>query len=235
VTIGSPSAGVPKAYAGLLGGEFRDTADVESAWGNMGSYLTQVLMPSKERVNLFRSWTCLLAMMPHGGDLFWGGWNKTNPTSHDQHIYNVDSSVQNLAYVVSHDMGFEWPAEINNETSLLRSQIDAAGCGPGTGRNCTMTQAIELLRQVAGEELGNMMDGLVSLGSDDSDLSGLKDPRKWANPLESALPHAPDMKVYCLYGHNEIKSERAYWVSGTKVSNICMSCLGTCMYVCMYV
>ena len=26
------------------------------------------------------------------------------------------------------------------------------------------------------------------------------DPSKWSNPLESSLPHAPDMKIYCLYG-----------------------------------
>lgn len=25
-------------------------------------------------------------------------------------------------------------------------------------------------------------------------------PRKWVNPLESRLPHAPSMKIYCFYG-----------------------------------
>ncbi len=30
-----------------------------------------------------------------------------------------------------------------------------------------------------------------------------------ANPLESALPNAPDLKLYCLYGVGK-ESERAY-------------------------
>lgn len=30
-----------------------------------------------------------------------------------------------------------------------------------------------------------------------------KDHRKWTNPLETRLPNAPDMKIYCLYGHGK--------------------------------
>ena len=32
----------------------------------------------------------------------------------------------------------------------------------------------------------------------------------WANPLESALPNAPNMSIYCLYGTG-IDTERAYY------------------------
>jgi len=29
------------------------------------------------------------------------------------------------------------------------------------------------------------------------------DPTKWTNPLEVRLPHAPSMKIYCVYGHGK--------------------------------
>ena len=27
---------------------------------------------------------------------------------------------------------------------------------------------------------------------------------KWTNPLEVQLPHAPSMKMYCVYGHGKV-------------------------------
>jgi hypothetical protein len=35
------------------------------------------------------------------------------------------------------------------------------------------------------------------------------DPKYWTNPLASALPIAPEMKIYCLYGVGK-PTERAY-------------------------
>lgn len=36
------------------------------------------------------------------------------------------------------------------------------------------------------------------------------DHTKWTNPLEIRLPHAPSMKMYCVYGHGK-PTERSYW------------------------
>jgi Lecithin:cholesterol acyltransferase len=33
--------------------------------------------------------------------------------------------------------------------------------------------------------------------------------RYWSSPLASALPYAPDMKIWCLYGANQ-NAERGY-------------------------
>jgi phospholipid:diacylglycerol acyltransferase len=35
-------------------------------------------------------------------------------------------------------------------------------------------------------------------------------PRKWINPLETRLPYAPDMKIFCFYGVGK-PTERAYY------------------------
>jgi len=37
-----------------------------------------------------------------------------------------------------------------------------------------------------------------------------QDHTKWTNPLESRLPYAPSMKIYCVYGHGK-DTERSYW------------------------
>lgn len=31
------------------------------------------------------------------------------------------------------------------------------------------------------------------------------DHTKWSNPLEVQLPHAPSMKIYCVYGHGKVR------------------------------
>jgi phospholipid:diacylglycerol acyltransferase len=37
-----------------------------------------------------------------------------------------------------------------------------------------------------------------------------RNPNKWINPLETRLPYAPDMKIYCFYGVGK-DTERAYY------------------------
>lgn len=37
-----------------------------------------------------------------------------------------------------------------------------------------------------------------------------KDPRKWINPLETRLPKAPSLKIYCFYGTGK-RTERGYF------------------------
>jgi hypothetical protein len=36
------------------------------------------------------------------------------------------------------------------------------------------------------------------------------DPTKWTNPLEVQLPHAPSMKMYCVYGHGKDTEVRLF-------------------------
>jgi phospholipid:diacylglycerol acyltransferase len=56
------------------------------------------------------------------------------------------------------------------------------------------------------------VDELYSYGisHDLSDPKYSTDQRYWANPLETTLPQAPNMKIYCLYGVGK-DTERAYY------------------------
>ncbi|CAD2220430.1 phospholipid:diacylglycerol acyltransferase [Angomonas deanei] len=66
VNIGGVSTGIPKALAGVLIGDVKDTMSIPPiAKKVFDSYLK----PSA-RYNLTRSWDCLLAMMPRGCDAF---------------------------------------------------------------------------------------------------------------------------------------------------------------------
>nr|CAG8460517.1 7371_t:CDS:10 [Entrophospora candida] len=47
---------------------------------------------------------------------------------------------------------------------------------------------------------------------DDKDDDKVLKHAKWTNPLESQLPNAPDMKIYCLYGWGK-ETERRYYYS----------------------
>ena len=40
--------------------------------------------------------------------------------------------------------------------------------------------------------------------------ANMRDPRKWTNPLETRLPRAPNMKIYCFYGIGK-ETERSYF------------------------
>ncbi len=56
----------------------------------------------------------------------------------------------------------------------------------------------------------------VATGSLLQDAQYKNDPRYWTNPLESSLPYAPNMKIYCMYGIGK-GTERAYFYKKTDV------------------
>ena len=44
-----------------------------------------------------------------------------------------------------------------------------------------------------------------------------EDPTKWSNPLESRLPNAPSMKIYCIYGVGKPTERAYYYTEGPKI------------------
>ncbi|CAO3645287.1 unnamed protein product [Cunninghamella echinulata] len=76
----------------------------------------------------------------------------------------------------------------------------------------TLDEAMDLLRSTVPKEYTTMLQRNYSLGITTSKKQLKKnndDHTKWANPLESQLPIAPNMKIYCLYGVG-IPTERSY-------------------------
>ena len=81
-------------------------------------------------------------------------------------------------------------------------------CVDGVGMGCdlTMDESMALLRRSA-PEYTTFVESLYSLGSDAR--ANRSEQRHWSNPLESPLPYAPDLKVYCFYGVGR-ETERGY-------------------------
>lgn len=66
-SIAGPFLGVPKAFGALISGEVKDTALMPSAL----RYLLDSHITKPERTQAFRTWPCLTALLPIGGDCLW--------------------------------------------------------------------------------------------------------------------------------------------------------------------
>ncbi|CAG8592849.1 4055_t:CDS:10 [Dentiscutata heterogama] len=76
----------------------------------------------------------------------------------------------------------------------------------------TCNTGIDFLQQHTGSLYNKMLSNNFSYGIATSEaeiLNKTNDHTKWTNPLESQLPYAPNMKIYCLYGWGK-ETERAY-------------------------
>ena len=51
--------------------------------------------------------------------------------------------------------------------------------------------------------------------------------KKWMNPLETRLPMAPSLKIYCFYGMGK-PTERAYYYREDRQDNITLPHIGKC-------
>jgi len=80
-------------------------------------------------------------------------------------------------------------------------------------RNVTMGDAIEWMIKVADDpHFERYIRSVYSYGAETDGRKLLVGPREakyWSNPLESSLPNAPHMKIYCFYGVGK-GAERAY-------------------------
>ena len=80
--------------------------------------------------------------------------------------------------------------------------------------NLTTSEAITLLNCVGGKAYSERTNKFYSYGISNSPAN-LTDPKYWSNPLETALPNAPEMRIYSFYGVGII-AERAYFYKTKK-------------------
>ncbi|KAI9018017.1 Lecithin:cholesterol acyltransferase-domain-containing protein [Phycomyces nitens] len=195
VNIAGPMAGVPKAMTCMLSGETRDTMAV----GSFGAYLLEKFFSRKERASLMRSWGGGSSMLPKGTDLIWG----THERAPDD---EEDESHQTHGNMIS----FVSPALLPKAD--LKSNVT-----DGLVQNHTSEDAMNLLRRVAPSDYSELLRLNYSYGITTSKKqleANNDDPTKWANPFESQLPRAPNMKIFCFYGVG-LPTERSYYYSAT--------------------
>eukprot|EP00611_Tribonema_gayanum_P026555 TRINITY_DN6353_c0_g1_i4.p1 TRINITY_DN6353_c0_g1~~TRINITY_DN6353_c0_g1_i4.p1 ORF type:complete len:502 (-),score=199.45 TRINITY_DN6353_c0_g1_i4:703-2208(-) len=187
--------GVPKAVSALLSGEFKDTAQL----GTMSAALDYYLSPER-RAHLLRTWSSLVTMLPKGGSAIWGnatwapddtavpltpsndGTQEEAEPPHCPTYGNMISFVPDVVPPVAGNMTWEdaW-------RTLILPRLD----------HRLYTDEAEAANLVAAD--------IEDLGND----ARYDHPMYWSNPLASALPNAPNMRIWCMYGANN-SAERGY-------------------------
>ncbi|KAI9477974.1 MAG: Lecithin:cholesterol acyltransferase-domain-containing protein [Benjaminiella poitrasii] len=210
VNIAGPLMGVPKAVTSLISGETRDTM----ALGNFGAYILEKFFSRRERTKLMRSWMGGSSMLPKGSTAIWGD-SETAPDDQDDEKYE---SFGNMISFVPHPEGM-------NENSTETPDSDPYKEHPLL-RNYTIDGSIDLLIKNSDSNFKKQLYANYSFGiaTDKDQLwANEEDPRKWSNPLESRLPIAPNMKIYCFYGVG-VPTERSYYyaVADETTEDVCL-------------
>eukprot|EP01129_Flabellula_baltica_P010969 TRINITY_DN4711_c0_g1_i2.p1 TRINITY_DN4711_c0_g1~~TRINITY_DN4711_c0_g1_i2.p1 ORF type:complete len:598 (-),score=128.54 TRINITY_DN4711_c0_g1_i2:237-2030(-) len=190
INIGGPLLGVMKSVSSYISGEMKDTTQFEV----LQNYLLDPIVSKESRRNVMRSWGSIASMMPKGGNKIWGHHNTPAPD---------DSENQGLEY-------------------LLKIKTTE-----GDWKNLTAEEAMdfvfETLRSSNNTEDHNIANNLnkwYSFGAATDKLPGTEETingrthikqemKYWTNPLETQLPYAPNMKIYCLYGVGK-QTERGF-------------------------
>ncbi|KAJ6495693.1 phospholipid:diacylglycerol acyltransferase [Mycena vitilis] len=185
ISIAGTHLGVAKAMSAFLSGEMRDTVQMSPA----GAYVLERFFSRTERQKLFCSWAGSASMWIKGGDAIWG-----SPAGAPDDAHNCSHSHGEL-------IAFRAPPP-----PLQGSEegVEAAT------NNMTADSAGAWILQHTPSSFQKMIATNFSFGIE-RDEAVLKandaDHTKWSNPLEVQLPHAPSMKIYCVYGHGK----RSYW------------------------
>ncbi len=146
-------------------------------------YGLEKFLSREERAELFRAMPGISSMLPKGGNAVWG--NRTWAPD--------DQPNQNVSY------GTFINFKESNSTQ--------------SPRNLTMDESLDYLFQNSetwykDQVLSNYSHGIAHTRAEVE--ANEHDPKKWTNPLETALPNAPNLKIYCFYGINKT-TERSYF------------------------
>ncbi|KAI2469152.1 LACT-domain-containing protein [Annulohypoxylon bovei var. microspora] len=180
INISGCMLGAVKDVTAILSGEMRDTAQLNS----FAVYGLEKFLNKDERAEMFRAMPGVSAMLPLGGDAVWG----------------------NLTWAPD-----DRPDQKDSYGSFLNFRRGANWTTPD--KNLTVSGAMQYLMDTTDDWYTNQIRKSYSHGvahtSAEVEANEL-DHRKWINPLETRLPLAPNLKVYCFYGVGK-PTERSYY------------------------
>ncbi|KAG7195717.1 uncharacterized protein KQ657_002100 [Scheffersomyces spartinae] len=192
VDVSGTLLGAPKCVPALISGEMKDTVQLNA----IAMYGLEKFFSRKERVQLLRSFGGIPSMLPKGGDLIWG----TLTEAPDDVLGLLNTSIASEEAKTMKAKSYGTFIELVNKTDSSLS------------RNLTVADSLEYLLDTSPEWFVNRINEQYSYGvaKTRKELEeNNKHHSKWSNPLEAALPYAPDMKIYCFYGVGN-PTERAY-------------------------
>ena len=182
INISGCMLGAVKGLPAVLSGEMKDTAQLNA----FAVYGLEKFLSRHERAVLFRSMPGISSMLPIGGDAIWG----------DENSAPDDQPLQNTTF----------GRFVTFRNGSMTENSGKPQC------NLTVEQSLQWLFSQTEEwyktaVLSNYSHGVAH--TRDQVEANQHDPGKWINPLETRLPLAPDLKIYCFYGVGK-DTERAY-------------------------
>ncbi|KUI72265.1 Phospholipid:diacylglycerol acyltransferase [Cytospora mali] len=180
INISGCMLGAVKGIPAVLSGEMKDTAQLNA----FAVYGLEKFLSREERADIFRAMPGISSMLPIGGDAVWGNLSWAPDDQHDQE--NSFGSFLNFRQAVN------WTVP---------------------EKNLTVAKAMDYLTNSTEDWYREQIRGSYSHGVAQTTREveeNEKDPRKWINPLETRLPLAPNLKIYCFYGVGK-PTERAYY------------------------
>ncbi|KAK3904796.1 Phospholipid:diacylglycerol acyltransferase [Staphylotrichum tortipilum] len=164
----------------LLSGEMRDTAQLNA----FAVYGLEKFLSKAERVEIFRAMPGMSSMLPMGGNAIWGDLDGAPDDQPGQeHTYGA---------FLNFRPGLNWTAP---------------------ERNFTVDDAMDYLVSTSEDWYKAQLKRSYSWGIAKTTAeveANEHDPVKWVNPLETRLPLAPNLKIYCFYGVGK-PTERGYY------------------------
>lgn len=146
-------------------------------------YGLEKFLSKEERAEIFRAMPGISSMLPIGGNPVWG--NKTWAPD--------DRPNQNVSYGTFINF---------RESNSTRSP-----------KNLTVEESLDYLLTHSDTWYSDQVAKSYSFGVAHTAAEvedNARDPRKWINPLETRLPLAPHLKIYCFYGIGK-STERNYF------------------------
>lgn len=194
VNIAGCHLGVPKAVSALLSGEMSDIVML----GGLVEMVERVF-GRRMRRDLFNTWGSLWSMLPKGGDAIWGtGADMCKNRTDDDPLCPKDKPSPLISSLNSTEH------ELFNETDDDALNSVLAEFSAKTEHS--LEEVLDFLSKYGGGV------GPELSGPKENSLFGHEKPSKktWMDASRTPLPHAPNMKIYCLYGHG-VDTERAYY------------------------
>jgi len=207
--VAGPHLGVPKAASALLSGEMSDTAVL----GPLGDMLEQ-FFGRRMRRDLFTTWGSLWTMLPMGGGSVWGvAADMCGENRSDEDPLCPRGSDALSPLLARTDNAGEETCDAENvsddDNAALIKMVNEFASQP----NHTVEDTIEFIRAYGGG-YGTALSSSTTYNFDSKHKPYNK---TWHDPTRTPLPHAPSMRIYCLYGTG-LKTERAYYYKRNDVN-----------------
>lgn len=190
-----------RQISALMSGEMKDTAEL----GGLSKFLGYFFGPPA-RAALARSWPSVYTMLPFGGETIWGSLTSAPDDVASRFAMPTPATTTASSDEREHDKDDDSDG-VTVDTSLLPAHIARHGSNGGVLRfsnhshaNVTASGIHRALSTVDDNLAGFSEWFSTGVATDDLTLSKYDNPKHWINPLESALPNAPNMKLFCFYG-----------------------------------